>query len=79
MPKHDLTTAWSDPIAVQPGDYIQNPGCNIVEICAITPADSADAVKILQMQAILIESATQIRARSVENWNGAQIVVTRGL
>lgn len=79
MPRYNLTTAWSDPIPVQAGDYVQNPGGNTVEICAITPADSADAVKIPKMQAVLIENATQIRGRSVGTWNGAQIVVARGL
>lgn len=78
MPKYSLTSDWSDVIPVEAGDYIQNQSPDFVEVCALQPASSDDAVKIPAFQALAISSATAIRARSTGNWP-ADIVVVRGL
>lgn len=78
MPKYSLTSAWSDVITVETGDYVQNQSADPVEICAITPASGADAIKLPPFEAVMISAATSIRARSTGNWPG-DIVVAGGL
>lgn len=78
MPAYSLTSSWSDPIPVQAGDVVQNQSGDFVEICAVTPASSADAVKVPSFKGVTISTATSIRARSSGNWR-AEIVVARGL
>ncbi|WP_347268189.1 hypothetical protein [Paracoccus sp. (in: a-proteobacteria)] len=78
MPRYDLTTAWSDPIAVQAGDVVQNAGDQMILICAATPAADTDAIEVLPNRALSIVAATAIRARSANRHGGACKVV-RGL
>ena len=78
MPKYSLTSTWSDPIPVAAGNYVQNQSGEYIEICAITPASSDDAVKIPAWQAVTIASATSIRARRIGNWP-ADLVVAGGI
>jgi len=78
MPKYSLTSAWSDAIPVEAGDYVQNQSADPVEICAISPANSSDAIKLPPFEAVIISEAISIRARSSGNWPG-DIVVAGGL
>ena len=78
MPAYSLTSSWSDPIPVQAGDVVQNQSGDFVEICAVSPASSDDAVKVPAFKVVTIAAATSIHARSSGNWP-ANIVVARGL
>lgn len=82
MPRYTLTADWSEAIPVAPGDYVQNQSGDFVELCAVQPASSNDAIKVPSFQAVPITVATSIRARLPgrpwSNWP-AEIVVIKGL
>ena len=78
MPSYQLTSAWSDPIPVAANDYAQNKGAVALEICAATPASSADALLLPPLQALIIAGATSVRARSTGSWP-AELAIAGGL
>lgn len=77
MPSYQLTKEWSAPIPVAAGDYAQNKSGGDIAICAVEPASINDALVIPKREAILIENATNIRARLIELESGS-ITIAKG-
>ena len=77
MPTIRLTNEWSDPIALNEGDILQNRGGSMIEIHPGDPAADDAALRLPGFGgAMRIERAATVRGRAVPH--GGVLSVVRG-
>lgn len=77
MPQYRITGAWSDPIALQARDIVQNQTEFLIELCPQDPATDPTSLRLPEITgSIQVDQAITVRARCL---NGSGIlVVVRG-
>lgn len=78
MPKFDATQSRGTPVAVAPGDIVQNSGGQMILVCAATPAADGDAVELLPNRGVTIAAAGAISIRCASR-HGGSFKIVRGL
>lgn len=66
MPQYRITEGWSDPIALQARDMVQNQGAFLMEICPQDPGSDATSLRLPEVTgAVQVDAAMTVRARSL--------------
>ncbi len=79
MPTPNLTAAWSNAIALQAGDIVQNQTRDLIEVIVGDPATDAATLRLPAMTgAITVEKAVSIRARMVGRRKTGVLNIVRG-
>lgn len=78
MPAYDISRTWTDPIALSPGDAVQNRGLNRILMSREEPPSDTDALSLAPAQPWIVRAPMTVRFATAGR-TASRLVIARGL